>query len=144
MKYAITTLALAASLLVAQSAQAGWNATDTDPAMVASYFNDREVTVGIVTGTGYGGLAAVIDGKIWLTRLAYRDVRHGDGSAVWILLHEVAHTLGVVDEHAASVWGYQHLVGVLQTFYGQTSEKARGGLREAVLASRSMAPVYQP
>jgi hypothetical protein len=139
--------AAAAALLIGhQNARAAWVAADTDPDVIASAFNHRDFNVIESAGTGYGGQAFVggADDKIWLTRLAYQGARRGDGQSVWILLHEIGHTLGLADEHAASVFGYQHLIGVLRRYYGQSLKQARAGYRVAVLASRAMSQEYQP
>ncbi len=146
------TIALLAALTVAAlvatgQAQASWTATDLDPSVIASDFNHRDFTVVLDgVGDGYAGQAFVggDQNRLWLTRLAYQGARRGQGQSVWILLHEIAHTIGIGDEHAASVWGYQHLVGVLRHYYGQSAQQARGGYREAVVMTLGMAPEYRP
>jgi hypothetical protein len=133
-------------LVVSQAAQAAWTVADTDPSGIASDFNHRDILVTVTVGTGYAGQAFVggAEDKVWLTRLAYQGARRGDGQSVWVLLHEIGHTIGITDEHAASVWGYQHLVPVLRGYYGQSLKQAKAGYRQAVVAGRSLGREYQP
>lgn len=82
--------------------------------------------------SGYIGGHAIVNGAISLSvetcRLARR--RNGAGVVAWVMAHEAAHTIGIVNENQADCFALDNTYRLLRKVWRLTPRAARRGLAE--------------
>lgn len=124
------TLLLAATLLTltatpAQAIRPPRTVDYTIPAIIQLTVG-HPITVTVTPGEGsWGGSASPGSPHLSIGRDAYRDAQHGGTQGLEVLLHEIGHTTGIENEHAADCYALDHLKHTLTELWHRTRGQAQ-------------------